>query len=101
MPEASDQEIIERWCDEPGPLLPVLHAFHDATHGTESAVDRSYQHVALFRVALTENDNRLTLGVDQISGTLLDPFLVEYSFNHFKRTSQATNCAAYFTSQHW
>lgn len=25
----SDQQIIDRWKDEPAPLLPVLHAFHD------------------------------------------------------------------------
>ena len=29
MSEMSDQAIIERWKDEPAPLLPLLHAFHD------------------------------------------------------------------------
>ena len=27
--EITNQEIIERWRDEPAPLLPILHAFHD------------------------------------------------------------------------
>ncbi|MEZ4713700.1 MAG: NADH-ubiquinone oxidoreductase-F iron-sulfur binding region domain-containing protein [Caldilineaceae bacterium] len=26
---ASNQELIDRWRDEPAPLLPLLHAFHD------------------------------------------------------------------------
>ena len=25
----ADQALIERWRDEPAPLLPLLHAFHD------------------------------------------------------------------------
>ena len=25
----NDNELIERWKDEPAPLLPLLHAFHD------------------------------------------------------------------------
>lgn len=29
MPIASDEEIVARWKDEPAPLLPMLHAFHD------------------------------------------------------------------------
>lgn len=29
MPSPSDDEIIARWKDEPAPLLPTLHAFHD------------------------------------------------------------------------
>ena len=26
---ASNQELIDRFKDEPAPLLPILHAFHD------------------------------------------------------------------------
>ncbi|MEE3200387.1 MAG: hypothetical protein VX254_10195, partial [Planctomycetota bacterium] len=29
MPATSDRELIETWQDEPAPLLPLLHAFHD------------------------------------------------------------------------
>ena len=29
MSPTSDQDLIESWRDEPAPLLPVLHAFHD------------------------------------------------------------------------
>ena len=29
MSPTSDQELIETWRDQPAPLLPVLHAFHD------------------------------------------------------------------------
>ncbi|MBP7962487.1 MAG: NAD(P)H-dependent oxidoreductase subunit E [Caldilineaceae bacterium] len=29
MPHPSDQELIDRWREEPAPLLPILHAFHD------------------------------------------------------------------------
>ncbi|MCI0534048.1 MAG: NAD(P)H-dependent oxidoreductase subunit E [Verrucomicrobiales bacterium] len=29
MPKISDQQLIALWRDEPAPLLPVLHAFHD------------------------------------------------------------------------
>ena len=29
MPHPTDDEILSRWRDEPAPLLPVLHAFHD------------------------------------------------------------------------
>jgi NADH-quinone oxidoreductase subunit F len=29
MPHPSDQELIDRWRQEPAPLLPILHAFHD------------------------------------------------------------------------
>ena len=29
MPPMSDQDLIAAWLDEPAPLLPVLHAFHD------------------------------------------------------------------------
>ena len=29
MPAPSNQELIARWRDEPAPLLPLLHAFHD------------------------------------------------------------------------
>ncbi|MHC5210211.1 MAG: NADH-ubiquinone oxidoreductase-F iron-sulfur binding region domain-containing protein [Planctomycetota bacterium] len=29
MPPRTDAELIERWRDEPAPLLPLLHAFHD------------------------------------------------------------------------
>ncbi|MEZ4859933.1 MAG: NADH-ubiquinone oxidoreductase-F iron-sulfur binding region domain-containing protein [Caldilineaceae bacterium] len=29
MTAATDQELIERWRNEPAPLLPLLHAFHD------------------------------------------------------------------------
>ena len=29
MPEPTTQDLIERWRDEPAPLLPVLHALHD------------------------------------------------------------------------
>jgi NADH-quinone oxidoreductase subunit F len=29
MPRATDDELIDRWKDEPAPLLPLLHAFHD------------------------------------------------------------------------
>jgi len=29
MPESADQELIAQWRNEPAPLLPVLHAFHD------------------------------------------------------------------------
>jgi len=25
----TNQELVERWCREPAPLLPLLHAFHD------------------------------------------------------------------------
>ena len=25
----SDQDLIDQWKDEPAPLLPLLHAFHD------------------------------------------------------------------------
>ena len=28
-PKPTDREIFERWRDEPAPLLPILHAFHD------------------------------------------------------------------------
>jgi len=29
VPTPSDDELIERWRDQPAPLLPLLHAFHD------------------------------------------------------------------------
>ena len=29
MSATSDRELIESWRDEPAPLLPLLHAFHD------------------------------------------------------------------------
>ncbi len=29
MSHPSDQELIDRWRQEPAPLLPILHAFHD------------------------------------------------------------------------
>lgn len=29
MTSMSDQEIFDRWCAQPAPLLPILHAFHD------------------------------------------------------------------------
>ena len=29
MADPSDAELVRRWKDEPAPLLPVLHAFHD------------------------------------------------------------------------
>ena len=29
MPATGDRELIETWQDEPAPLLPLLHAFHD------------------------------------------------------------------------
>lgn len=29
MPATSDRELIDTWQDEPAPLLPLLHAFHD------------------------------------------------------------------------
>ena len=29
MSATSDQDLIESWRDEPAPLLPLLHAFHD------------------------------------------------------------------------
>ena len=29
MSPTSDQDLIENWRDEPAPLLPVLHAFHE------------------------------------------------------------------------
>ena len=29
MTSPSDQDILERWRDEPAPLLPLLHAFHE------------------------------------------------------------------------
>ena len=29
MPQPTDRELIERWQDQPAPLLPLLHAFHD------------------------------------------------------------------------
>ncbi|NNE92156.1 MAG: hypothetical protein HKN23_10955, partial [Verrucomicrobiales bacterium] len=29
MPNDSDQALIDRWKDEPAPLLPMLHAFHN------------------------------------------------------------------------
>ena len=29
MSRATDTELLERWEDEPAPLLPLLHAFHD------------------------------------------------------------------------
>ncbi len=29
MPNASNRELLARWKDEPAPLLPLLHAFHD------------------------------------------------------------------------
>ena len=29
MAHPSDEELVERWLDEPAPLLPLLHAFHD------------------------------------------------------------------------
>ncbi len=29
MPSATDQDLIEQWKNEPAPLLPLLHAFHD------------------------------------------------------------------------
>ncbi|HUR27546.1 MAG TPA: NADH-ubiquinone oxidoreductase-F iron-sulfur binding region domain-containing protein [Planctomycetota bacterium] len=36
---AADTQLIERWKDEPAPLLPLLHAFHDRDgHLSESAV---------------------------------------------------------------
>ena len=25
----TDQELVQKWCDQPAPLLPILHAFHD------------------------------------------------------------------------
>ncbi|CAN5177704.1 NAD(P)H-dependent oxidoreductase subunit E [soil metagenome] len=41
MPAPTDQEIIERWCAEPAPLLPMLHAFHDRDLClTENAIGR-------------------------------------------------------------
>jgi len=27
--QTTDQELVERWRDQPAPLLPLLHAFHD------------------------------------------------------------------------
>lgn len=29
MPQPTDDELLARWRDEPAPLLPLLHAFHD------------------------------------------------------------------------
>ncbi len=29
MTTPTNQELIDRWCNEPAPLLPLLHAFHD------------------------------------------------------------------------
>ena len=29
MTRPTDQDLIDRWLDEPAPLLPILHAFHD------------------------------------------------------------------------
>src|ERR1041384_683988 len=29
MPKPTDLEIVSRWRDEPAPLLPMLHAFHE------------------------------------------------------------------------
>ena len=29
MPRQSNDELITRWKDEPAPLLPLLHAFHN------------------------------------------------------------------------
>ena len=29
MASPANQDLIERWRDEPAPLLPLLHAFHD------------------------------------------------------------------------
>ncbi len=29
MTAPTNQELVERWCSEPAPLLPLLHAFHD------------------------------------------------------------------------
>ncbi len=29
MPKPTDHELTDRWRDEPAPLLPLLHAFHD------------------------------------------------------------------------
>jgi NADH-quinone oxidoreductase subunit F len=39
VPSPSDDELIARWRDEPAPLLPLLHAFHERDgHLTEPAL---------------------------------------------------------------
>ena len=39
MPRATNQELLDRWTDQPAPLLPLLHAFHERDgHLSESAL---------------------------------------------------------------
>ena len=39
MPRPTDNELLERWKDEPAPLLPLLHAFHERDgHLSEDAL---------------------------------------------------------------
>ena len=41
MVNPSDEELVEHWLDEPAPLLPLLHAFHDRDGYLSSDVIRA------------------------------------------------------------
>jgi NADH-quinone oxidoreductase subunit F len=45
MRRATDDELIDRWKNEPAPLLPLLHAFHDRDGYLSEAVLRSVSSV--------------------------------------------------------
>ena len=39
--QPTDQELLDRWRDEPAPLLPLLHAFHDRDEHVSDAALRA------------------------------------------------------------
>jgi NADH-quinone oxidoreductase subunit F len=63
---ASDQQLIDQWKDEPAPLLPLLHAFHDR--------DGYLSHDALRSVS------------DGLKTPLADLYGTVTFYHHFSRT---------------
>ena len=73
MATPTNHELIDRWREEPAPLLPLLHAFHDR--------DGFLTEEALRDVAVG-----LRIPLADLFGTVT-------FYHHFSRSSPGTDCA--------
>ena len=67
----TDRELSQRWCDEPAPLLPLLHAFHERDG-------------FLSDTALHEISRVLKIPIADLYGTIT-------FYHHFSRREEGTH----------